>query len=87
MNYDPELAALLSQPWSEGACRGYVISAMERCGFKPADIEQVMLELHEVFDYTTPEEAAAYYERVQRSHRQAASALCGCWPFPLSIPF
>ena len=35
MNYDPELAALLSQPWSEGACRGYVISAMERCGFKP----------------------------------------------------
>ena len=26
-------------------------------------IEQVMLELHEVFDYTTPEEAAAYYER------------------------
>lgn len=63
MNYDPELAALLSQPWSEGVCRGYVISAMERCGFKPADIEQVMLELHEVFDYTTPEEAAAYYER------------------------
>jgi hypothetical protein len=36
---------------------------MERCGFKPTDIEQVMLELHEVFDYTTPEEAAAYYER------------------------
>ena len=26
-----------------------MISAMERCGFKPADIEQVMLELHEVF--------------------------------------
>ena len=34
MSYDPELAALLSQPWSEGACRGYVISAMERSGFK-----------------------------------------------------
>ena len=29
MNYDPELAALFSQPLSEGACRGYVISAME----------------------------------------------------------
>lgn len=63
MNYDPELAALLSQPWSEGACRGYVISAMERCGFKPADIQQVMMELHEIFDYTTLEEARAYYER------------------------
>ena len=22
MNYDPELAALLSQPWSNDACRG-----------------------------------------------------------------
>lgn len=63
LNYDPELAALLSQPWSEGACRGYVISAMERCGFKPADIQQVMMELHEIFDYTTLEEARAYYER------------------------
>ena len=38
MNYDPELAALLSQPWSNDACRGYVIAAMERCGFKPSDI-------------------------------------------------
>ena len=43
MNYDPELAALLSQPWSNDACRGYVIAAMERCGFKPSDIKQVMV--------------------------------------------
>ena len=29
MNYEPaELAALLSEPWSNGACRGYVIMAM-----------------------------------------------------------
>ncbi len=63
MRGDPELAALLSQPWSDGACRGYVISAMERCGFKPTDIERVMRELYEVFDFTTPEEAQALYER------------------------
>ena len=64
MNYDPELAALLSQPWSNNdACRGYVIAAMERCGFKPSDIEQVMVELYEVFDYTTLREAEAHYER------------------------
>ena len=63
MNYDPELAALLSQPWSKDACRGYVIAAMERCGFKPSDIKQVMVELYEVFDYTTLQEAEAYYER------------------------
>ena len=63
MSFDHELAALLSQPWSEGACRGYVISAMERCGFKPTDISRVMAELHEVFDFTTLEEAQALYER------------------------
>lgn len=60
---DPELAALLSQPWSEGACRGYVISDMERSGFRPVDIERVMRELHEVFGFTTLEEAQALYER------------------------
>ncbi len=63
MSFDPELAALLSQPWSEGACRGYVISAMERRGFKPADISRVMAELHEVFDFISLEEAQALYER------------------------
>ncbi len=63
MSFDPELAALLSQPWSDGACRGYVISAMERCGFKPADISRVMAELHEVFDFISLEEAQALYER------------------------
>lgn len=63
MRCDPELAALLSQPWSEGACRGYVISAMERCGFKPSEIMRVMRELHEAFDFLTLEEAQALYER------------------------
>ena len=64
MNYDPELAALLSQPWSNDACRGYVIAAMERCGFKPSDIEQVMVELYEVFDYTTLQEAEVILSRL-----------------------
>lgn len=63
MNHDPELAALLSQPWSEGACRGYVISALERCGYKPTAIERVMRELHEGFNFITLEEAQALYER------------------------
>ena len=62
MNYDPELAALLSQPWSEGACRGYVIYAMENCGFSPEDIRRVVGELHYVFDFTGLEEAQQHYE-------------------------
>lgn len=63
MSFDPELAALRSQPWSDGVCRGYVILALERCGYRPAAIERVMAELHEVFGYTTLEEAQAHYER------------------------
>ena len=63
MTYDPEREALLSQPWSESACRGYVIAAMERCGFKPADIDRMMQELHEVFDSLTLDEAQRLYER------------------------
>lgn len=62
MSFDAELAALLSQPWSEGACRGYTLLALERCGYGPAAIERVMAELHEVFDFTTLQEAQAYYE-------------------------
>ena len=30
MDYDPMLAAMLSQPWSNNACRGYVIYAIGR---------------------------------------------------------
>ena len=50
MDYDPMLAAMLSQPWSNNACRGYVIYAMENCGFSPNDIRRVVAELYEVFD-------------------------------------
>ena len=49
--------------WSNDACRGYVIAAMERCGFKPADIDRMMQELHEVFDSLTLDEAQRLYER------------------------
>lgn len=35
MEYDPALAALLAQPWSNNVCRGYVIYAMENAAFLP----------------------------------------------------
>lgn len=63
MNYDPELAALLSQPWSNNACRGYVIYAMESCGFTSKDIRRVVAELHEAFDFYALEEAQQHYEQ------------------------
>ena len=63
MSFEADLAALLSQPWGEGACRGYTILALERCGYRPTDISRVMAELHEVLDFITPQEAQAHYER------------------------
>ena len=62
MNCDPELETLLSQPWSDNAYRGYVIYAMERCGFARGDIRRVMAELHEVFDFCGLEEAQQHFE-------------------------
>ena len=62
MKYDPELATLLVQPWNNNACRGYVIYAMENCGFSPADIRRVVAELHEVFDIRGSAEAQQHFE-------------------------
>ena len=63
MSFDPELAAMLSEPWSNGACRGYVIMAMENCGFSDKDIRYVMAELYELFDFKTLEEAETHYQK------------------------
>ena len=64
MNYDPaELAALLSEPWSNGSCRGCMIMAMENCGFAGDDIRRIMAELHEPVDFVSPEEAEAHYQK------------------------
>ena len=59
---DKELQALLYQQWSNGACRGYVIYAMENCGFSSEDIKRVVGELHYVFDMRGIEEAEQHYQ-------------------------
>ena len=45
MTFDPALSAMMAEPWSNGACRGYVIMAMENCGFSSDDIRRMMAEL------------------------------------------
>ena len=55
----------MGEEWSNNACRGYVIKAMENCGFHIKDIHQVLVELYEVFDFCAVEEAAHYYENWQ----------------------
>ncbi len=59
---DKELQALLYEQWSNGACRGYVIWAMENCDFSPDDIKRVVSELHYVFDIHSLEEAEQHYQ-------------------------
>ena len=62
MEYDAMLAAMPAQPWSNNACRGYVIYAMENCGFSPLNIRRVLAELYEVFDIRGLEEAEQHFE-------------------------
>ena len=48
-----EIQAMATDPWSNDACRCYVIWAMQNCGFKPKEIKQVVTELYTVFDFKT----------------------------------
>lgn len=59
---EKELQSLLFQQWSNGACRGYVIRAMENCDFSPDDIKRVVSELHYVFDMHSIEESEQHYQ-------------------------
>ena len=59
---DKELQSLLYEQWSNGACRGYVIWAMENCDFASDDIKRVVSELHYVFDIHSLEEAEQHYQ-------------------------
>ena len=43
--------------WSNDACYGYVIMAMEDCGFSKEDIRRVVGQLYEVFDLNSVDDA------------------------------
>lgn len=56
----PELSELLLQEqsvWTNDACYGYCIQAMENAGFKEERIMEVIRCLHSAFDMLTVEEA------------------------------
>ena len=57
-----EIQAMATDPWSNDACRGYVIMAMQDCGFTHKDISRVVNQLYGVFDlYTLNEAEQKYY--------------------------
>ena len=51
----------MNEEWSNDACRGYVIMAMQDCGFSHEDIHRVVRQLYEVFDFHTINEAEQKY--------------------------
>ena len=61
MEKDMVLDLMMAERWSNNACRGYVIYAMENCGFSPNDIKRVVGELHYVFDIKTLDEADRHF--------------------------
>ena len=50
----PSIPGLEPDAWSNDACRGYVIMAMQDCGFSHEDIRRVVRQLHEAFDFHKP---------------------------------
>lgn len=61
MERDMVLDKMVTERWSNNACRGYVIWAMENCDFKLDDIQQVVSELHYVFDMKSIDGADKHY--------------------------
>ncbi|MFM1654054.1 hypothetical protein ACI7RC_18430 [Brevibacillus sp. B_LB10_24] len=61
MEKDTLSAEMLSEQWSNNACRGYVIWAMENSGFGTDDIQRVVSELRYVFDFKSIDEADEHY--------------------------
>ena len=55
------IPGLETDEWSNDACRGYVIMAMEDCGFSKKDIRHVVGQLYEVFDLNSVEDAKEKY--------------------------
>lgn len=55
------ISGLEPDMWSNDACRGYVIMAMQDCGFSHKDIRHVVRQLYEVFDFHTISEAEQKY--------------------------
>ena len=52
----------MNEEWSNDACRGYVIKAMENCGFHAKDIHQVLVELYEVFRFSPQGQCGKYWQ-------------------------
>ena len=58
---DKALQALLFEQWKNGACLGYVITALESLDYEPQKIQEVVCEMRELFDWISTDEADKHY--------------------------
>ena len=70
MTFNPALAAMLAEPWSNNACRGYVMYAMENCGFSPESLPDV--------SGMTFDNALSRKERITRFLQIVKNPYCFC---------
>ena len=49
------------EPWKNSACLGYVVTALENLDYEPEKITEVVMELRELFDWLTVEDADEAY--------------------------
>lgn len=52
---------MLFEQWKNGACIGYAIKAMENLEFEQDEIQLVVSEFRELFDFLSIDEADAHY--------------------------
>ena len=51
------------ETWKNSACLGYIISAMENLDYEPEKIIEVIMELKELFDWISVQDAEEVYNK------------------------
>lgn len=51
--------------WSNGACLGYVIAALENLDYSPDEIRRIVRSTKNAFDWTSVDEAEKHYNHSQ----------------------
>jgi len=52
---------LFYEPWKNSACLGYIIMALENLNYSPEDITLIIVELKELFDWVSVDDAEDRY--------------------------
>ena len=60
--YENDFNEVFTEPWMNTACLGYAVTALDNLGYEPEKITEVVMELKELFDWLTVEDADEAYK-------------------------